>query len=200
MPSSPAYASGWVARAPSSPPVPQSMRLAIANDGEKLPIFRRQQPHHGIDRIEARLRRVGRRGVRAARHGLHFSVQRPQILNLVSGQRNAIWRWAESGANPSPHQAFPNAGKITGNFALSATPKDPASPRKPVVSNIWQVSAVQGISPNREITGNFSGGSLRSTLRRCDDPIQARLWIATVLTGTRPYTQCPIRLEPHSFS
>jgi len=38
------------------------------------------------------------------------------------------WRWAESGANPSPDQAFPNAGKITGNFALAAAAKDPARP------------------------------------------------------------------------
>jgi hypothetical protein len=37
--------------------------LAIANDGEKLPVFRRQQPHHGIDRIKARFPCVGRRGV-----------------------------------------------------------------------------------------------------------------------------------------
>ena len=29
--------------------------LAIANDGEKLPVLRGQQAHHGIDRIEARL-------------------------------------------------------------------------------------------------------------------------------------------------
>src|SRR5579864_4718380 len=61
------------------------LRLAVPNDRKELAVLRSQQPHHGIDRIDARFPRVGWRRALAARYSFHFFAQRAQTLNLVLG-------------------------------------------------------------------------------------------------------------------
>src|SRR5271166_7000706 len=59
------------------------LRLAIPDDREKLAVLWRQQPHHDINRIEARLGGIGGRRPLAARHCSHLFFKSTQALNLV---------------------------------------------------------------------------------------------------------------------
>ena len=69
------------------------------------------------------------------------------------------WRWAESGANPSP-RTVPRAGNTTGNFALPATGKEAAKP--PDARRVGHLTREpwNSISANREISGKFDNGGI----------------------------------------